>query len=937
MPDLFQIDGEQLNVLFPFYIQVDPDLNITRAGKSMVKLFPDIVGQNLFDPFNILRPSLHLNLSFESIQENTNKVFILKGKLGMNHIQFRGQVLASDERLLFVVSPWLTAVEDLEKHNLSLTDFAIHDPVTDMLLVIKVRQLAIQDYKKQQAILTKKNKEISELATILSESEDRYKQLVQDASDIIYKTNPAGFFTFTNSVAERQTKMTSEQLEKTHFTDLVREDWKENVIEFYRKQFEERLPTTYFEFPILDSEGNELWIGQNVRTLFEGDQIAGFHAVARDISEKHHFIHQIKESENKYLGIISNMNLGLLEVDQNEIIRFANQRLCEMSGYERNELIGKNARELFLPENKRQAAIKVNERRKAGKSDAYEAEIITKQKKKKWWLISGAPLRDREGVVEGSIGIHLDITEQKELEESLKESKRIAEESSAAKELFLANMSHEIRTPMHGIIGMSRLLQNAPLNTREKQYLEAIQNSSRTLLEIINDILDLSKVNSGKLELQNAPFSLSQLMAGALTGAEYLAAEKDLILSSNTDEMDENLVLVGDGILLHRILTNLLSNAIKFTPDGEVRLSCKMELKDTKTVLAHFEVKDTGMGIPKDRLESIFESFERVESKDRPAIPGTGLGLTICRQLVQIQQGKIWVESEEGKGSSFFVTIPYPLGKPEDLGHKEEKEDLVYDLSGLKILLAEDNRINQVLASSILEEYRVSVTLADNGKRALEILEQENFDLILMDIQMPEMNGIETTEVIRNQMELPIPILALTANAFKEDSENYLRAGMNDYLSKPFDADQLIEKVGSLTGRKRLQVKSGKERDLAASEPEEELLYNLEKIHEISRGNDDFVNRMINLFVQEIPKSLEALEKHLEQEDWASIKQVAHSINPSVQMMNITGIGDQIQELEKMAESPSDRDAIPARIEFITQACRAAIKQLEKRLAAYSE
>ena len=798
-----------------------------------------------------------------------------------------------------------------------------------MLLVIKVRQLAIQDYKKQQAILKAKNKEISELANFLSESEERYKQLIQDASDIIYKTDYQGYFVFTNSVAERQTKMSSEQLQKTHFTDLVREDWKENVIDFYHRQFSEGIQTTYFEFPIIDAEGNELWIGQNVKTLFEGDRIAGFHAVARDISEKHHFINQIKESEEKYLGIISNMNLGLLEVDREEVIRFANQRFCVMSGYERSELIGRKARDLFLPSDHREQALKVNERRKAGKSDAYELEIETKQKIRKWWLISGAPLRNNEGEVMGSIGIHLDITEQKELEESLIESKRIAEESSAAKEIFLANMSHEIRTPMHGIIGMSRLLENAPLNAREHQYLQAIQKSSRTLLEIINDILDLSKVNSGKIEVQNAPFSLVELMGNALSGAEYLATEKDLILTSNTDSLSEDIVLVGDSILLLRILTNLLSNAIKFTLQGEVSLNGRVELQKTGKAIAHFVIKDTGIGIPKEKISNIFESFERIESKNRPNIPGTGLGLTICKQLVQIQGGEISVESEEGKGSSFLVSLPYELGQPEDLGSSTQQLDLAYDLAGLHVLLVEDNRINQVLASSILEELRVSVTLADNGRRALELLDKENFDLILMDIQMPEMNGVQATEYIRQKLKLQIPILALTANAFKEDSESYLEAGMNDYLSKPFDADQLTEKIGLLLGLKPLQPK--KMNPKKSAQTEVELLYNLEKIQEISRGNDDFVNRMIGLFIQEIPQSLMSLEKHLEEEEWEMLKQVAHSIKPSIQMMGIKGVGNQLGELEELAGEGTQPEEMRVRVKSVTEACRLAIAQLQKR------
>ena len=388
--------------------------------------------------------------------------------------------------------------------------------------------------------------------------------------------------------------------------------------------------------------------------------------------------------------------------------------------------------------------------------------------------------------------------------EIIEAEKEKAQASEKAKHQFLANMSHEIRTPMNAIKGMTYILIRRNPNDDQKEYLDGIKQSSDSLLFIINDILDISKIEAGKVELEQEPFSVNELVKNVHTIMQFKAEEKGLELLK--DIPSGNLNVNGDATRLRQILINLIGNAIKFTENGLVTTSVKSEQVGEKLNL-HFCVSDTGIGIEQSNIDKIFESFEQAYSDTSRKFGGTGLGLSISKKLVELHNGKIWVESEKGKGSQFHFIIPYASAESgAEVKPTEDFSNNIADtIKGIRILLVEDNAFNVVVAQEELEDAieGVQVEVAENGLIAVEKLKSSAFDVILMDIQMPVMNGFEATKVIRalDSEKAQIPIIAMTANVLKEEVDLCYQAGMNDFIGKPFDTNELLNKIFNLINK----------------------------------------------------------------------------------------------------------------------------------------
>ena len=398
---------------------------------------------------------------------------------------------------------------------------------------------------------------------------------------------------------------------------------------------------------------------------------------------------------------------------------------------------------------------------------------------------------------------------------SLVEARIKAELASRAKSEFIANMSHEVRTPMHAIIGLSQVLGESPLTSEQRECLQMIQASADHLLNIINSVLDFSRIEADKMELDKVPFKLESTVQNVLGTAAVRAQEKNITFTSQCSP-DVPAELVGDPIRLRQVLFNLLDNAIKFTHEGLIGVTIGMQEIGTESALLEFSVADTGIGIPSDMLGAVFESFTQVDSSITRRFGGTGLGLAISRRLVESMGGHIWVESEPGKGSCFHFTARFALPDSVKLATQEPSSvepsvilpahDRIADSArpALHLLLAEDNLVNQRLAARVLEKHGHQVTVVANGLEALMALEENHFDLILMDLQMPDLDGLETTRVIREQESggtQHIPIIALTAHALQGDRERCFDAGMDDYISKPIKMDELLRAVDKWTAK----------------------------------------------------------------------------------------------------------------------------------------
>ncbi|MFZ4058452.1 MAG: PAS domain S-box protein, partial [Ferruginibacter sp.] len=683
-----------------------------------------------------------------------------------------------------------------------------------------------------------------------------------------------------------------------HYTFIHPDDQKQNAEK--NRHSRDTLEPFYNESRLIVPGKGTIWCSVTASFSYWSETDSKvFTGFILNITQKKMAEELLKKEEDKYRSIIANMNLGLLEVNLDEKIIFANHSFCEMSGYNRDELIGKVAAKLFVRGDNTELIEQKNELRKKGASDAYEIVIKNKQGDMKWWLISGAPRYDDDGTLIGSIGIHLDITEQKKLELELIDAREQAEASSKSKEAFLANMSHEIRTPMNAIMGMSNQLSKTTLNDQQRFFLENISAASENLMIIINDILDLSKIEAGKLSLENIGFEPKTVISRAMQVLTHRAEEKGLLISNSSCDYKLSPVLIGDPYRLNQVLLNLMSNSIKFTEKGYVDLSCTVIEDAARYQTVAITVKDTGIGMDEEYVKNIFEKFTQEDSSVTRKYGGTGLGMSISKDLVQLMGGTIQVESKKGVGTSITFQIKFIKGTGADLPSKDSYTLDSSVLKGKRILVVDDNDLNRLVACTILKHYAIETFEATNGKDAIELLKMETIDLVLMDIQMPVMDGIEATRIIRKSFSVTLPLVALTANALKGDNEKYLEAGMNDYLSKPFKEEELLRIVSIWLGKGKAIVAQPK-----FDQPiDENKLYDLSKLKEISKGNAAFVNKMIALFLEQIPSTVAEIKEGFVQDDFDRIYALAHRIKPTIDNLNIHSLKTEIRSIEEFAKN----------------------------------
>ena len=610
------------------------------------------------------------------------------------------------------------------------------------------------------------------------------------------------------------------------------------------------------------------------------------------------------QQEEKFRNIISNMNLGLLEVDLEENVLHANQTFCEMAGWGFDDLIGKRATDLLLNEEDKERLHKKSESRKIGVSDSYELKYKRPNGEYRWWFISGAPNYNDKNELVGSIGIHLDITDQKRLEEELIQQREDAEKSKRAKEIFFANMSHEIRTPMNAIVGMGEQLAKTDLSNQQVKYIKAIQDSASHLMVIIKDILDLSKLEAGKMTIESIGFKPKNIVEHAFGMMNAKAESKGLDYSIlNFDERIRE-VLVGDPIRISQILLNLLSNAIKFTEKGKVMLQCHLVSETAKEQEIKFTVVDTGIGMDDAFVKSNFEKYVQEDTTITRKYGGTGLGLSITKELIQLMGGSMQIESQKGIGTIISVKLKFKKGNESDLP-KDLPISIDYAfLKGKRILIVDDNEFNRLVASTILEQHDMITGVAINGEDAVKAMKTEIYDLVLMDVQMPIMDGVMATKVIREELGSSVPIVALTAFAMKGDREKYLSYGMDDFLAKPFQEKELLHLISRLLLGEPLVEESAPEKVQESS-----ALYSLEELETIAKGNQEFMDKMMYLFHTSVMDSAEQAVEEFEKGNFEQVKKLVHKIKPSIKMMRIHQISEEVVEIEKeiVEQKKSDR------------------------------
>ena len=538
------------------------------------------------------------------------------------------------------------------------------------------------------------------------------------------------------------------------------------------------------------------------------------------------------------------------------------------------------------------------------KHDQYvggDARVISKEMPQKYVNLQAYVIHDDQGNRKKLVGTAQDITERKLTEQELIKARKIAEESVNIKEQFLANMSHEIRTPMNAIIGFTNmiLMHAENLDDEQKKQLNSIYHAGENLLVIINDILDFSKLRSGKLKLEKIDFDLHELVQTVLHMFQNKVREKkiDLIVDIDKNVPDN---LIGDPVRLNQILVNLISNAVKFTDKGFIRLQIKvLSIRGQRTRI-QFEVEDSGIGIESSKLEGIFESFTQATNETTRLYGGTGLGLSIVKNIVDLKGGEINVKSSPGKGTLFTLEIPFKIGADAPTSQKpgsQSKKFAIQEAQEIRAIMAEDNEMNQELGLLIFKEIGWHLDIASNGKEALNMLRTASYDIVLMDIQMPILDGFETTKAIRNEFAPPInkiPILALSAHAMPSEIEKCLRVGMNDYISKPFRINELLSKISTLANGPEIRTQAEENRNKLYAQK----YYDLNYLYSLTRENKEEAAKLIDLFVEQIPERIDHLKQSLDKEDWQDLKAQCHKTKSSFFIIGAEEIRQDLQTIE---------------------------------------
>jgi PAS domain S-box-containing protein len=562
-------------------------------------------------------------------------------------------------------------------------------------------------------------------------------------------------------------------------------------------------------------------------------------------------------------------------------------------------------------------------------------------------LCNGSVYKDDRGNVLGVVLVARDISEQKRIATELTEAivfaelatgfaedakikaenaTQIAESAVKAKQQFLSNMSHEIRTPMNAIIGFTKVVLKTDLNTKQKEYLQAIKMSGDSLIVLINDILDLAKVDAGKMTFEKVPFKMAFSLSAMLHLFETKIREKNLGLVQEYDTAIPE-VLVGDPVRLHQIILNLVSNAVKFTHSGKITVSARLLNQNDELASIEFAVSDTGIGIQANKIDNIFENFQQASSGTSRLYGGTGLGLAIVKQLVEAQDGTISVTSKINEGSTFSFVLHFMKTKA-DAETGQELLELDPDIQNIKVLVAEDIALNQLLMRTLLDDFGFACDIAANGQIAVEKLKANHYDIVLMDLQMPEMNGFEATDYIRNIIGSDIPIIALTADVTTVDLERCKAVGMNDYISKPVDERLLYSKiVGSI--KKIPFMDENKETDTGGGEKTK--CTNLEYLNRRTKSNPALMMEMISLYLEQTPPLVNTMKQSLYDKDWKSLYSAVHKLIPSFAIMGIsTDIENIAKKVQECASTQQQTDVIPGLVIQIEVVCAQACTELKE-------
>lgn len=645
----------------------------------------------------------------------------------------------------------------------------------------------------------------------------------------------------------------------------------------------------------------------------DGKGVTGYLAVGKDITARHATLNQLEISERRHRAFFENSQSLMCTHDLKGNFLSINPWGAEMMGYTFGEVIIRSLYDIVVPQYRDDIDTYLHTIINNGSLKGL-MQILDKEGETRTWMYNNVLSEFADGR-KYVIGNAVDLTSRIRMEEELVISKENAEKNARAKDIFLANMSHEIRTPMNAIMGFANLLNDTPLTEEQKEYTQSISTASENLLGIINDILDLSKIESGHLTIEEIPFSLWDLMKNVKAVQKQKASEKGLQLEVFMGDSVPDYML-GDPTRLNQILLNLVSNALKFTERGSVKVLVELRGQSETEHTVQFSVSDTGIGISQDKLATIFERFTQADTDTTRKYGGTGLGLSISKLLIELQNGTISVDSEVNKGSTFTFALSFRKASKSVENRTEARPAQPVSTKRLKVLLVEDNILNQRLATRVLENLGFEPDLAANGKIATEKVAQNTYDVILMDLQMPEMDGYQATQYIRNELKSKVPIIAMTAHSLVGERDKCLTIGMDDYLPKPFAPADLFTKITSLATAHEVRSAS------------HESLVDLTYLNEISDNNKEFEREMMELFIQQVPGELDSMDKAIQEANHKAVNEIAHKLKSSYSLLGIQENG-LLHELEQQGATGLPVDEIRISYEALILITNEAIAEIK--------
>ncbi|MBN2683300.1 MAG: PAS domain S-box protein [Bacteroidales bacterium] len=751
----------------------------------------------------------------------------------------------------------------------------------------------------------------------LRASEEKYREMATLMPQTIFECDVNGNFIYINPGGLKTFGYTEKDLQNGF-----------NVVETIAPEERQRLGMALksrvlqeellnIEYTAIKKNGEKFPILINSTPVVNNGKTVGFRGLVIDVTEQKNAEDAIKRSEEKHRLIFEKSPLGIIRYNQDGIVTMCNNAHLDILGIKKEKVLGFNMKEKLKNKKLRDRLIESLN----GNQVYFEGEYRVGPDVPPVYIHAEFAPVEENGVIIGGMALVEDISERKLAEKNLLQAKEAAEAANKSKSAFLANMSHELRTPMNSILGMTELLNKTNLDENQKNFLNVINKSADNLLYIINDILDISKIEAGELVFEESPFNIKDVFANLIHLLSFRANTKGIHLESPFLDSGIDLAVIGDSGRLNQILLNLADNSLKFTEKGRIKLDLEKTKEDAENISIIFSVSDTGIGIAPEKLDKIFDSFVQADVSTSRKYGGTGLGLSISKQLITKQGGKIWMESKENEGTTFFFELSF---KKSNLNEVEDSKlkPLIYDnvindsLKGVSILLAEDQEFNQLMVTAMVRDWGCTIDLANNGQEVIDKINLKDYDLILMDVQMPVMNGVEATKFIRNNISPPkrdIPIIAITANAFKEDHIQYIEAGMNDSVSKPFKEIELFRII-----QKNIKNSAYEKHNVPESIVEESKtpklrakdLYDLTMVRDTAKGNSRFLNEMLEIFIEKTAREIDDMLDSIEKEDFEQYARLAHKLKPSFSYMGMKKAEKLLLQSEESALKDKDYELI---------------------------